>query len=498
MSPRRHRVALAAYAIVAAALLTGACAPAQQQLPIAPPDRSAPPPAGEAPDLTLPAPQRFTLSNGLAVVLLEKHAIPLVQTNLILGVGSADEPPARIGLAALTADMLEQGARGRNALELSDAIEYLGARYFSAPGLHATTVGMRVPVARWTDGLELLADMVVRPDFPADELERLRLSRLTSLIRTHDVPAAIAGALFDRTLYGPAHAYGRFGLAEDALRAVTTDDVRAFHARHFRPNNATLVVVGAVDADAARARLEAAFGGWQPGAPAAPARLADAPQVEGRTVYLVDKPGAAQSVIRMGRIGVPRSTDDYYALLVMNTILGGSFTSRLNQNLREDKGYAYGASSAFAFRHAAGPFVATAAVQTDATGASLEEFMNELRAIRTSASDEEVELARNFLAARFPGGFETVSEIAGQLGELVQYDLPDDYFNHYVDRVLAVTRADVERVARRYVDPDNIAIIVVGDRNAVEEQIRRVDLGPLRILEVSDVLGALPVLSASR
>jgi zinc protease len=340
--------------------------------------------------------------------------------------------------------------------------------------------------------------MVVRPDFPAAELERLRVARLTSLIRAHDAPPAIASALLDRTLYGDAHAYGRFGLVEGALRAANVDDVRRFHDRFYRPGNATLIVVGAVGAADARARLEAAFGNWQQGAAVTAARLAEPRQVQGRTVYLVDKPGSAQSVIRIGRIGVPRSTEDFYALQVMNTILGGSFTSRLNQNLREDKGYAYGASSAFGFRPFAGPFTATANVQTDATGPSLVEFMNELRAIREGVREDEVALARNFLASRFPGGFESVSDIAGQLGDIVMYDLPHDYFNHYVDRVLEVTRADVERVARRYIDPDNIAIVVVGDRNAIEEQIRRLDLGPLQILEVADVLGALPVLTAIR
>jgi zinc protease len=481
---------------LAGALLFAACAPAAQQAPVAPPDRSVRPAIAEVPDLELPAAQRFTLSNGLPVVLLEKHDIPLVQTSLLVRSGAIDEPANREGLAALVADMLEQGAGGRSALELSDALDFLGARFSSGAGVHSTTIGLRVPVARWADGLALMSDMVVRPEFPAPELERLRLARLTSLIRAHDSPGTVAATLFDRTLFGPEHPYGRSGLVEASLRAATVADIRAFHERFYRPDRATLVVVGAVDAATARARLESAFGGWRAAgtAPAA-ARPAEPAQVQGRTIYLVDNPGAAQSFIRMGRIGVPRNSDDYYALQVMNTILGGSFTSRLNQNLREDKGYAYGASSSFAFRPFAGPFFAAASVQTDKTGPSLHEFMVELRAIRETVNDEEVALARNFLASRFPGGFQSVAEIAGQMSELVLYDLPHDYYNHFVDRVLAVTRADVERVARRYVDPENIAIVVVGDRSVVEEQIRALGLGPLQILEIGDVLGAVPVIA---
>jgi zinc protease len=485
---------VAALATLGAVL--GACAPAVQTV-VTPPDRSVRPAFDEVPDLELPGVQRFTLSNGLPVLLLEKHDIPLVQTNIMLQVGAVDEPAERVGLAGLTVDMLEEGAAGRSALELADALDYIGARFFGAAGAHTTTLGLRVPVARWADGLALVADMLLRPDFPADELERLRIARLTSLVRAHDQPAAIAAALFDRTLFGPDHPYGRYGLAEAALRAVSVGDVRAFHERHFRPDNATIIVVGAVDAATARARLDAAFARWQPppGAPRPAAAVRDAPQVQGRTVYLVDKPGSAQSIVRMGRIGVPRTTDDYYALEVLNTILGGSFTSRLNQNLREDKGYTYGASSSFGFRPLAGPFLAGAAVQTEVTGPALVEFMNELRAIREPIPEEEVALARNFLASRFPADFQSVSQIAGQLGEIVLYDLPFDYYNDYVDRVLAVTRADVERVARQYIDPENIAIVVVGDRTLVEEQIRRLELGPIRILEVADVLGAVPVLA---
>jgi zinc protease len=470
-------------------------APVATQLPAAP-DRTVRPDPGEAPDLELPRIQQFRLSNGVPVLLLEKHDIPLVQTNLMLRVGSIDDPNGFEGVASLTADMLREGAAGLISLELADELEMLGARYFATAGSHSTTLGLRVPLARWADGLSLMGDMLMRPDFPAEELERLRVARLTSLIRLHDQPAPIASALFDRVVFGEEHPYGRFGLVESALREIGLEDLRRFHDRHFRPAYATLVVVGAVDRAMAERELEAVFGRWAAGdPPGRPGHQPRAPALTGRTIYLVDMPGAVQSVVRMGRVAAARATEDFYALQVLNTILGGSFTSRLNQNLREEKGYTYGATSAFDFRLFEGPFFAGAAVQTEVTGPALTEFIRELRSIREPISEEEITLARNFLASRFPANFMSVAEIAGSLGQNVMHDLPLDYQDHYVDRILAVTAGDVARVARQYIDPDNIAIVIVGDRSVVEEQIRQLDLGPIQMLEVADVLGAPPVLA---
>ena len=215
-------------------------------------------------------------------------------------------------------------------------------------------------------------------------------------------------------------------------------------------------------------------------------------EVGRRQLFLVDKPGAAQSEIRIGRIGAERSTTDYYALIVMNTILGGSFSSRLNQNLRETHGYAYGAGSLFDFRPLPGPFLAAAAVQTDATDSSLVEFMKELRGITTQVTDEELLRARNYVALQFPGNFERVAGTADELADLVSYGLPDDYFATYVDRIMAVNRDDVIRVARKYIDPDRVAIIVVGDRARIEAPIRALRLGPTTVLAIDDVLGQPP------
>lgn len=457
------------------------------------PDRSAPPPVGPAPALELPPIQRQTLSNGVDVVYMKKSDVPLIQLNLILEAGSVDDQPDQAGLAALTAAMIDEGAGDYDALALADAFEFLGARFFVSSSAHHTTLGLRVPSERFAAAAELLADVLLRPHFNPDELERIRLDRLTSLIRRHDEPTAVASVLFSRTLYGDEHPYGRSSIgSEDFLRSVTVDDLRDFYDRHYTPARAHVVMAGDVSPSVLSA-LDAVLHGWR-GEAGSRASLPEPQQIETRRMYLVDMPGAAQSVIQIGRIGVPRTTDDYYAMNVLNTILGGSFTSRLNQNLREDKGYTYGARSAFDFRTGAGPFVANASVFTGVTAPALQEFINELNAIHEPMAEEEVARAKNFLAMRYPQGFQSVSGIAGRLSDLVMYDLPESSLSDYTARIQQVTRDEVEAAADRYLDPKRVAVIVVGDREQIEQDIRALNLAPLEVLEVTDVLGAVPVL----
>lgn len=476
--------------IAAAALLTfAAAAPVESQAP----DRSKRPAFEQLRELKLPALQEFTLPNGLRVLLMEKHDLPLVQVNLMVEAGSVHDPAARAGVASLAADMLDEGAAGRSALALADTFEMLGARFGVGAGQHVSSVTLRVPVARLPQALPVVADVVLRPDFPASELDRLRKERLTALLRAHDQPGAIASALTSTTLFGRDHPYGRTP-SEAALRAVSVDDLRAFHAARWTADNATLVVVGDVTAAQVRPLVERAFGSWKKGTGAAAAAVAVAPQVSGRTIYLIDKPGAAQSVIQLGRIGAARSASDYFPLLVMNTILGGYFTSRLNQNLREKHGYTYGASSNFSFRPAPGPWIASASVQTNATGPAVREFFNELAGMSQPLADEELERAKSYIASQFAPSFQSVAGIASMLGDLVQYDLPGSYFNEYTRRILGVTKADVERAVARHIDPANTAVFVVGDRRVVEPQLRELGIGEIRVLAKEDVLGPIPTL----
>ena len=486
MRAERRRSARASLATVA--LLPLLVLPAAAQTP----DRSARPPLGPTPEVDLPDPQRFTLANGLDVVVIEKHQVPIAQLILQVGAGSVRDEASGIGLASLTADMLDEGAGDRSALELADAFEMLGARFSTSAGRHTASLALRVTVERLSEALALVSDVLLEPSFPDAELERIRTERLTALIRRHDDPNTIAGVLFDGTVYGETHPYGRGTVGDEAaLRSFSTEDVNAFHDRWYRPDNATLLIAGAIAPAEARRVAEAAFGSWQGGQAPTP-EVGPIQPVRGRTIYLVDKPGSVQSVIALGHQGAPRSSPDYHALQVLNTILGGSFSSRLNQNLREDKGYTYGARSSFSTGLGAGDFSAGAAVQTQSTGPALAEFMKELNGIRQPIPQEEIDRAKQNLAMGFIQGFQSVAQVAGQFGQVVEYDLPADYLDGYVDHVLAVTKADVERVAQEYIDPENLAIVVVGDRAAIESQIQQLDLGEIRVLDVTDVLGPVP------
>ena len=458
------------------------------------PDRSKPPALGPAPTLQLPQIQKRQLSNGLAVWIVELHEVPVAQVNLIVMAGSADDPAGKYGVASLTTAMLTEGAGSRAALEIADAIDFLGADLGAASGIDSSAVRLHVPVARLAEALPIMADVALRPTFPKDELERLRQQRLTNLIQARDDAATIASLAFSRVLYGASH---RFGTATtgtaDTIKGFTPEDLRAFYAATFRPDNATLLIVGDVMPDAVLRLAEASFGAWKV-AGARPTR-GQWPTVAPRTrreIYLVDKPNAPQSQIRIGSVGVPRSTPDFFPIQVANTILGGSFSSRLNLNLREKHGYTYGASSTFDMRIQPGPFFAAAGVQTDKTSEALTEFFKELNGILQPIPADELSRAKNYVALRFPSGFETTADISRRLEDVLTYRLPDDYFSRYVPNIEAVTAADVQRVSRAYIQPDRLAVIVVGDRKAIEPGIRALSLGPLNILAIDDIFGATP------
>jgi predicted Zn-dependent peptidase len=452
------------------------------------PDRSTPPAIGPAPALRLPAIQKTTLANGVPVWVIEQHRVPLAQVNVILRGGSSLDRAGRFGTASLVAAMLDEGAGGRSALELADAVEFLGAELATTSSFDYSAVRLSAPVKNLAPALTLLADVVLRPTFPAGELDRLRKERLAALLQAQDNPAAIIGYAFPRVVFGPTHRYGTpaTGLAP-AIEAMTADELRAFYKEHYVSGNAAIVVTGEVTLAAVKAELDKAFAAWPSSGPrGAAAPLPVAPQLTRREVVVVDKPGAAQSQIRIGLVGVPRSSPDYATLEVLNTILGGSFGSRLNQNLRERNGYTYGASSAFDMRAAPGPFFATAGVQTDKTADALREFFVELEGIRKPIPADEVEKAKNYVALRFPSQFETTRNLAQKLEELIVYNLPEDTHQSFVGAVTKVTAADVQSAANRYIQPDRMAVVIVGDRQAIEPGIAKLDLGPLRVAPLEE------------
>jgi zinc protease len=457
------------------------------------PDRTKPPAMGPAPALKLPTIEKRQLSNGLPVWIVELHEVPVAQVNLVVFSGTANDPPGRYGAASLTAAMLEQGAGSRSALEIADAVDYLGADLGAATTSDFTAVRLHVPVTRLADALPIMADVALRPTFPKDELERQRAQRLTSLLQGRDDPPTIAAVAFSRVLYGKGHRYGtpQMGTAE-TIKTLTSEDLRGFYTSTFRPENAVLLAVGDITADRALPLFEKSFGAWKGGAAGAAEKLPATGEPPARTVYLIDKPGAAQTQIRIGRVGVPRSTSDYFPIQVLNTILGGSFSSRLNINLREVHGYTYGAGSSFDMRAAAGPFSAAAGVQTDKTAEALKEFFNELNGILKPVPAEELARAKNYVALRFPSAFETTGDISRRLEDAVVYKLPDDYFAKYVQNIQAVSAADVQRVAQKYVQPDHLAVVVVGDQKVIEPGIRALNLGPITVMTIDEVFGPKP------
>jgi predicted Zn-dependent peptidase len=453
------------------------------------PDRTKPPAIGPAPSLKLPSIQKHKLSNGLNVWIVEHHEVPLAQINVIVRSGSAADPIGKFGVGSLAAAMLDEGAGSRSALDLADALEFLGANLSTTSSFDFSAIRMSVPVSKLGDALPLLADVAMRPTFPESELDRLRKERLTNLLQARDDAASLIQIAFPRIVYGPTHRYGTLanGLPP-AIESLTAADLRSFYRAHYRPDNATLIAVGDVAPASILPQLEKMFGGWKSeGIAALVADVPNAPQLKSRQIYIVDKPESAQSQIRIGWVGVPRSTPDYAPLQVLNTILGGSFTSRLNDNLRERNGYAYGASSIFDTRLSAGPFFAAAGVQTDKTAEAVKEFFTELNGILEPVPAEELAKAKNYVALGFPGEFETTGDMARKLEELVAYSLPDETFTNFVAAVSKVSAGDLQRLSARYIQPDKMAVVVVGDRKVIEGPIRQLNLGPVNIVPIDEL-----------
>jgi zinc protease len=466
-----------------AAVLAGAApAAAQPNFPTTPPRPAA------APRVDLPDPVRQRLPNGLTVMYVRQPELPVVSAVMVTrGAGSAEEPAEAPGLASFTATMLDEGAGGRDALALADALELLGAQLGTGSGTDAAQVNLYVLRQNFEPALRIMADVLTRPDFPEREISRLREERLTALVRARDEAVTIANNAFASLVYGAQHPYGRYASTE-STRALDQARVRAFHAARYRPETSTLILVGDVNPAQMQPMVAAAFGGWRAqGSGAALPDPAPAPDIARTVIYLIDKPAAAQSEIRIGHPGVARSHPDYYALLVMNTMLGATFTSRLNTNLRETHGWSYGARSSYQMLRGAGPFTAQAGVQTNATDSALVEFFSELNRIRREPPGaEELQKIKNYVALGLPGQLETTRQISGQLANLETYGLDASFYDDYVARIMAVTAADVQRVANQHVRPDRAVVVVVGDRSVVEQAVRAANLGPVEIREVSE------------
>ncbi|MDE3153457.1 MAG: insulinase family protein [Acidobacteriota bacterium] len=449
-------------------------------------DRTRLPVSGPAAAPRLPEVRRTRLSNGLAVWTAGHHSVPVVTVVLVVPAGAAQDPADRPGLASLTGDMLDEGSGARSAIDMHDALARIGAQFDTEVGADATLVAITTLSRHLAAGLDLLADVVLRPSLAAGDFERVRRLRLNRLQQLRDLAPFVAERAFARWIYG-THPYGHVPVGDEtALAALTLDEVRGFHARMFVPEGATVIAVGDAPHASLVAAVEAAFGGWR--APAGVHGPSDLPEPPadppaGR-LALVHRPAAAQSELRIGQVAAARDTPDYHALLVLNTILGGQFISRINMNLRQTHGYTYGARTAFDFRRRRGPFQFESSVQSSVTADALREALGELEAIRgpRPATADEIETARTALTRGYARNFETAQQVARALSQLALYGLPDDYFQQFVPRVEAVGEAEVLRVARDYLHPDRMGILIVGDRDVVAPGLAPLQAGPLTLL----------------
>ena len=434
---------------------------------------------GPARLVELATPESTTLPNGLTLVLNERSGVPIVAANLVLRTGSAANPLDKVGLASFVGAMLDEGTTTRSALEIADEVASLGATLTTGSTMDAMTVRSRSLLKNFEATLSLMADLALRPSFPAEEIERQRTSRLGDLVQGRDNPGRVAAEVMAAALYGPRHPYGYTeNGTESSVQGLMRDDLVGFWRRHFVPGNAALVVAGDVSMGALRALAEKAFVGWEGAAPA-PVALGETETTAAR-VIIVDKPGSPQTQLRVAGIGAARSSPDFRALQVMNLALGGLFSSRINMNLREEHGYSYGAFSAFVFRRSAGPFVAGAGVRTDATALSVTEIFKEIAGmVAAPMSGEELQKAKDSMVNSLPGAFETSLDSVSSFSNIFVYDLGLDYYTRYAGQVHAVTAVQALDVARRYLVPEELVVIAVGDRAVIEEDLRALDLGDL-------------------
>ncbi len=440
------------------------------------------PKPGPDPKLVLPSIEKTTLSNGMDVWMVKHGELPIVSMNMVFKTGTTNEPEDRFGVAGMTSSLLTTGTASMTAEQLANALREIGVNNIgSGSGYDSTSVSIQSLTKHLDRALELYSDVIQNPAFPSSELESLRTRALLGLRQQRTIPGAISNNVYNKVLFGD-HPYGRSS-SEASLKSVTRNDLVSYYGSTYRPNNATLIVVGDFDNGSLKAKLEKAFANWKP-ANATSRNLPATKPLEKTAIYLVDRPGSAQSTVSIGHIGLDRMHRDYFPVMIMNSILGGGFTSRINMNLREDKGYTYGAGSGFSFRRGAGPFSASSDVRTADTKASVFEFMKELNDIRGGrpVTQAELEYNKQSIIRRYPAGFETVGAMSNQLANLITYGLPDSYFNDYIGRINSVTLEDVNRVAKEYLDPSKMAIVIVGDRAVVEAGLK--ELGyPIYLLD---------------
>jgi zinc protease len=479
MRQQRKALALAAALVISIANIA---ALAQQQTL----DRTKVPPPGPTPVLHVPTWTKTQLANGATLIVSERHNLPLVSfTITFVGGSNQFETADKRGVAAMTVSMMTEGTTTRSGDQLSDALQLLGTNVNAGIGGEDGAVTFVSTTKNFEPTLALLSDMMLNSTFPVEALERLRGRTLVSLTQAKDQPAVIGSQVFSKILYGDAHPYGQ-RTTEASVKAITRDDVLAFQKAYFQPGRAIITVVGDITSLKAKTAVEKGLAAWAKAGEKPSFDYPKLPELQPAKIYLVDKPGAAQSVFNIGLPGPPRNTPDYFALQVLNTILGGQFQSRLNANLREQKGYSYGVRSTFNYGKGPGAFSAGGAIFTAKTDAALIEFMKELKGIvgERPITDDELKTAKESLIQGLPQRFASVTAISNAITSLVLQGLPDDYFQTYAKNVSAVTKEDLLRVAKQYIDLNHLAIVIVGNRAEVEAPLKATGIAPITIIDL--------------
>ena len=438
----------------------------------------------------LPVPITFKLKNGLTVYHLERAEPPIVTARLIVNAGLLANPLARPGLADFSLSLLDEGTATRNSLDIADELALLGADLSSQTQRDASVLEISALASQFPQALAVFADVVQRPTFPAAEVARVRQSRLAAIVTSRDDPSALSDAAFRRALYGTTHPYGQTSLgSEVSINATTESELKAFWLTWFRPNNAALIVVGAMDRGQLQSLVEREFGEWAAApVPERPLTRAFPSKATAAKLIVVDKPGVNQTALRVGRVAAARATPDFYALQLLNEILGGAYTSRLNMNIREEKGYAYGAFSRFDYGRVPGPFAVITSVRSDATAPAVKEIDLELTKLTAKPPNAgEFTQARDSLVRSLPSAFETNAGISGAFANLFVYGLPLDYYARLPGDLTRVRPNAIERVAKRYLDPAGMVVVAVGERAAIEPPLEAGGMKPVQTFAPADL-----------
>ena len=439
-------------------------------------DRSKLPETGPPPEAKFPALQKATLSNGLRIILAERHSVPLVVCKLLVDAGYAADQFAAPGTSRLFMEMLDEGTKKRSALQISEELALLGARLSTGANLDMSIVYLSALKPNLDASLDIYSDVILNPSFPEADFERLKKQQLAAIQREKVTPIQIAYRVLPVLLYGKDHAYGNSltgSGTEESVAAITRQDLIEYHKKWFKPNNTTLVVVGDITMDEIQAKLESLFKGWQPGqVPQKNIKTVNLPPEP--VVYLVDKPDALQSLVMAGQVAPPKSDPDDIAIETMNNILGGTFGSRINMNLREEKHWTYGAYSTLLDARGQRPFLAYTQVQTDKTKEAMLEIARELQEIldKRPASEKELNQAKENQILELPGSWETLNAVSNTISDLVRFNLPENYIKDFPKKVKELQPDDVAKAAKKVLHPHNLIWVVVGDRKKVESEIR--------------------------